>query len=61
MSVSGDAGLRELRRFLGVAYWNVGHGQVYQEAYMVNESLSANELEQLIGTIGSESQDEVND
>ena len=35
--------------------------QAAQEAYMVNESLSANELERLIGTIGGESQDEVND
>lgn len=34
--------------------------QPAQEAYMVNESLSANELERLEGTIGGESQDEVN-
>ncbi|NEP61211.1 MAG: hypothetical protein F6K31_30245 [Symploca sp. SIO2G7] len=34
--------------------------QPAQEAYMVNESLSANELERLIGTIGGESQEEVN-
>ena len=34
--------------------------QPAQEAYMVNESLSANELERYIGTIGGESQDEVN-
>lgn len=32
-----------------------------QEAYMVNESLSANELERQEGTIGGESQKEVND
>lgn len=32
-----------------------------QEAYMVNESLSANELERQEGTIGGESQEEVND
>lgn len=32
-----------------------------QQAYMVNESLSAYELERSIGTIGGESQDEVND
>lgn len=31
-----------------------------QEAYMVNESLSANELERQVGTIGGESQAEVN-
>lgn len=35
--------------------------QPAQEAYMVNESLSANELERQIGTIGGESQEEVND
>lgn len=35
--------------------------QPAQEAYMVNESLSANELERMHGTIGGESQDEVND
>lgn len=35
--------------------------QAAQEAYMVNESSSSNELERLIGTIGGESQDEVND
>ena len=34
--------------------------QPAQEAYMVNESLSANELERLHGTIGGESQEEVN-
>ncbi len=34
--------------------------QPAQEAYMVNESLSANELERLEGTIGGESQEEVN-
>ncbi len=34
--------------------------QPAQEAYMVNESLSANELERHIGTIGGESQEEVN-
>ena len=32
-----------------------------QEAYMVNESLSANELERQEGTIGGESQAEMND
>lgn len=35
--------------------------QPAQEAYMVNESLSANELERHIGTIGGDSQEEVND
>ena len=35
--------------------------QPAQEAYMVNESLTANELERMIGTIGGEDQDEVND
>lgn len=35
--------------------------QAAQEAYMVNESLAANELERQIGTIGGDSQDEVND
>ena len=34
--------------------------QPAQEAYMVNESLSANELERHIGTLGGESQEEVN-
>ena len=34
--------------------------QPAQEAYMVNESLTANELERLIGTIGGEDQEEVN-
>lgn len=34
---------------------------VVQEAYMVNESLSAHELESQIGTLGGESQKEVND
>ncbi|NEQ51432.1 MAG: hypothetical protein F6K11_15040 [Leptolyngbya sp. SIO3F4] len=34
--------------------------QPAQEAYMVNESLAANELDRQIGTIGGESQDEVN-
>ena len=34
--------------------------QPAQEAYMVNESLSANELERMHGTIGGESQEEVN-
>ena len=34
--------------------------QPAQEAYMVNESLSANELERLEGAIGGESQEEVN-
>ncbi|MEM9808153.1 MAG: hypothetical protein AAF959_23040 [Cyanobacteria bacterium P01_D01_bin.56] len=34
--------------------------QPAQEAYMVNESLSANELERQEGTIGGESQEEVN-
>ena len=34
--------------------------QPAQEAYMVNESLSANELERQVGTIGGESQTEVN-
>lgn len=33
---------------------------VVQEAYMVNESLSAHELESQIGTLGGESQEEVN-
>ncbi|MEM9485299.1 MAG: hypothetical protein AAGA83_16630 [Cyanobacteria bacterium P01_F01_bin.116] len=32
-----------------------------QQAYMVNESLSAYELERMEGTIGGEDQDEVND
>lgn len=35
--------------------------QPAQEAYMVNESLTANELERMIGTIGGEDQEEVND
>ena len=35
--------------------------QPAQEAYMVNESLTANELERLVGTLGGEDQDEVND
>ena len=35
--------------------------QPAQEAYMVNESLAANELERQIGTIGGESQKEVDD
>ncbi|WP_008309000.1 hypothetical protein [Leptolyngbya sp. PCC 6406] len=35
--------------------------QAAQEAYMVNESLAANELERQVGTIGGESQDDVND
>ena len=35
--------------------------QPAQEAYMVNESLSANELERQEGSLGGESQDEVND
>ena len=35
--------------------------QPAQEAYMVNESLSANELERMHGTIGGESQDEVDE
>lgn len=35
--------------------------QPAQEAYMVNESLTATELERMIGTIGGEDQDEVND
>lgn len=34
--------------------------QPAQEAYMVNESLAANELDRQIGTLGGESQDEVN-
>ncbi|MEM7771000.1 MAG: hypothetical protein AAF327_10860, partial [Cyanobacteria bacterium P01_A01_bin.37] len=34
--------------------------QPAQEAYMVNESLAANELERQTGTIGGEDQDEVN-
>ena len=34
--------------------------QEAQEAYMVNESLAANELERMEGTIGGESQKEVN-
>lgn len=34
--------------------------QPAQEAYMVNESLTAHELERMIGTIGGEDQDEVN-
>jgi hypothetical protein len=34
--------------------------QVAQEAYMVNESLSAHQLERQIGTLGGESQEEVN-
>ena len=34
---------------------------VVQEAYIVNESLSAHELESQIGTLGGESQEEVND
>lgn len=33
--------------------------QAAQEAYMVNESLSANELERMHGTIGGETQEEV--
>ena len=32
-----------------------------QQAYMVNETLSAYELERMEGTIGGEDQDEVND
>lgn len=32
-----------------------------QEAYIVNESLSANELERQVGSVGGESQAEVND
>ena len=35
--------------------------QPAQEAYMVNESLTATELERMIGTIGGEDQEEVND
>lgn len=35
--------------------------QSAQEAYMVNESLAANELERQLGTLGGESQDQVND
>lgn len=35
--------------------------QAAQEAYMVNESLSANQLEQLEGTIGGDSQRDVNE
>jgi hypothetical protein len=35
--------------------------QPVQEAYMVNESLSANALEVQIGTLGGESQEEVNE
>lgn len=35
--------------------------QAAQEAYMVNESLSANELERLEGTLGGETQREVNE
>lgn len=35
--------------------------QPAQEAYMVNESLAANELERQLGTIGGESQKEVDD
>ncbi|WP_051394708.1 hypothetical protein [Leptolyngbya sp. Heron Island J] len=35
--------------------------QPAQEAYMVNESLSANELERMHGTIGGETQEEVDD
>ncbi|MEA5464507.1 hypothetical protein [Leptothoe sp. PORK10 BA2] len=35
--------------------------QAAQEAYMVNESLSANELERMHGTIGGETQQEVNE
>lgn len=35
--------------------------QPAQEAYMVNESLSANELERQEGSIGGETQEEVND
>lgn len=34
--------------------------QPVQEAYMVNESISANELDRYEGTIGGETQDEVN-
>ena len=34
--------------------------QPAQEAYMVNESLTAHELERMVGTIGGEDQDEVN-
>ncbi|MEO0374166.1 MAG: hypothetical protein AAF329_05950 [Cyanobacteria bacterium P01_A01_bin.17] len=34
--------------------------QPVQEAYMVNESLSANELDRQEGTIGGETQEEVN-
>ncbi|WP_250565060.1 hypothetical protein [Adonisia turfae] len=35
--------------------------QPAQEAYMVNESITANELERYIGTIGGEDQAEVNE
>ena len=35
--------------------------QPAQEAYMVNESLTANELESQIGTLGGETQEEVDD
>ena len=35
--------------------------QPAQEAYMVNESLSANQLECQVGSLGGESQEEVND
>lgn len=35
--------------------------QPAQEAYIVNESLSANELERQVGSIGGDSQAEVND
>ena len=35
--------------------------QPAQEAYMVNESLAANELERHIGTIGGETQEEVDE
>lgn len=34
--------------------------QPAQEAYMVNESLTAHELERMVGTLGGEDQDEVN-
>ena len=35
--------------------------QAAQEAFMVNESLAANELDRQVGSIGGDTQDEVND
>lgn len=56
-----DCSVRELYQMTG-GKANKRHTlpQPVQEAYMVNESLSANELERMQGTIGGESQEEVN-